>query len=220
MGQIIISIAAGIAKRELHIETLNSMQLEKTEKYASSKSAGYSDKMRQPVNAADFNIQEIDVYCEDVLRVPSCGYSKGVYSVPRNNIIIEDVNNGFMIEFINAKCKVIRENTIIEMAVVNRDGTVKEFINAKDYIITISGDIVADSQYNFPVDEMKTLIWLLDQKLNMNIENALLGLFGIRQVVFKHGTFDQTTAKYVNAMPFSLDFVSDENYDFLVEDNI
>ncbi|MDR1984977.1 MAG: DUF6046 domain-containing protein [Prevotellaceae bacterium] len=217
MGQILINIAGGIVKRTLHIATLDNMRLGQHPHANKSKSNPYLNTGIDYENMQDDNVTFLN---EEILRVPSDGYAhKNLFSMPRNNIIIEDINRGFKIEFLNAKCKVVKQNTIVETAVVNRDGTVKEFINAKDYSINISGDVISDWQYNFPVEEMKTLIGLLNQKTNMKVESAYLGMFGISQVIFKQGTFDQTVAHYVNTMPFSLEFASDENYEFLVEDN-
>jgi hypothetical protein len=215
MGQIIINIASGIAKRALHIATLDGVRLAQ---YPQAGRSMPNSSLAAPAGYDDV-LYGTGVDDDNFLRVKGGSY-KQLFSEPRNNIIVKDTDGKFEIEFINAKCKIIKANTIVETAVVNRDGTVKEFISAKDYDIAISGDIVTDRQYSFPVDEMKTLIGLLSQKTNLEVAGSLFYMFGIEQMVFKTGTFDQTSARYVNAMPFSLQFVSDINYDFLVTDNI
>ncbi|MDR3286874.1 MAG: DUF6046 domain-containing protein [Prevotellaceae bacterium] len=219
MGQIILNIASDVAKRVLHIATLGNMQLAEHAHADKSSRNPYLDSNISSEYLQ--NLKNVSIRNDEMLRVPGDGYPyQGLYSMPLNNIIIEDVEKTFKIEFINAKCKITKANTIVETPVVNRDGTVKEFINAKDYDIVISGDIISDSQYYFPVDEMKTLIGLLSKKTNLNVESSLMYMFDIKQMVFKSGTFDQSMAKYVNAMPFSLTFVSDIDYDFLVEDDV
>ncbi|MDR2292451.1 MAG: DUF6046 domain-containing protein [Prevotellaceae bacterium] len=213
MGQIIINIASGIAKRALHIATLDNMHLVH---HPQAGKPALNATLGVPVGFDDM-LHNTDDNNDNFLRVRGGSY-KDLLSEPRNNIIVKDAGGKFEIEFINAKCKIIKANTIAETAVVNRDGMVKEFINAKDYNITVSGDIVTNKQYSFPVDEMKTLIGLLSQKTNLKVAGALFYMFGIEQMVFKTGTFDQTAAKYVNAMPFTLEFASDINYDFLIEE--
>ncbi|MDR2824270.1 MAG: DUF6046 domain-containing protein [Prevotellaceae bacterium] len=215
MGQIIINIASGIAKRALHIATLDNLRLAQ---YPQAGRSMPNSSLGAPAGY-DYVLYGTGGDDDNFLRVKGGSY-KQLFSEPRNNIIVKDTGGKFEIEFINAKCKIIKANSIIETAVVNRDGTVKEFINAKDYDITISGNIITNRQYSFPVEEMKTLIGLLSQKTNLKVAGSLFYMFGIEQMVFKTGTFDQTSAKYVNAMPFSLQFVSDINYDFLVTDNV
>ena len=42
--------------------------------------------------------------------------------------------------------------------------------------------------------------------------------FGISWMVLKTAKFNQQELKHFNAMPFTLDFESDETYNFLVEE--
>ncbi|MDR2652131.1 MAG: DUF6046 domain-containing protein, partial [Prevotellaceae bacterium] len=160
---------------------------------------------------------------EKTLRVPSIdGYANSLTAdIPRNNIVLCAVVDGktYEIEFTDAKCKVIKENKIVETAIVNRRGTVKEYINAKDYSITISGNLFVNSKEDFPVEAVKMLNKLLSTTESIEVSSAYLSFFEITKMVFKNGNFDQQTAKYVNVLPFSLEFVSDEDYEFLVEDN-
>lgn len=141
--------------------------------------------------------------------------------LPRNNIVLMATVDGesYNIEFADAKCKVVKENTIKETAIVNRRGTVKEYICASDYTVTISGNLFVKSRNDFPFEALELLNRLLNTTERMPVASVYLSFFGINYLVFKTGTFDQQTAKYVNVMPFSLTFASDENYNFLVEDN-
>ncbi|MDR1199058.1 MAG: DUF6046 domain-containing protein [Prevotellaceae bacterium] len=160
---------------------------------------------------------------EKTLRVPSIdGYENSLTAgAPRNNIVLRAAVDGktYEIEFTDAKCKVVKENKIIETPIVNRRGTVKEYINAKDYSITISGNLFVKLKEDFPVEAVKMLNRLLSTTESIEVSSAYLSFFEITKMVFKNGTFDQKEAKYVNVMPFSLEFVSDEDYEFLVEDN-
>lgn len=154
-----------------------------------------------------------------LLRVPSLfGYKrKFISEIPRNNLLLR-TNDGTQIEFIDAKVKVVPENTIKCTPLVNRNGSVKELIQASDYKVTISGSLMVDSMHEFPYNELKLLNSILKKQESIRVVNAYLDIFGINQMVFQSGNFDQSAAQFVNVMPFSLDFLSDEDYGFLVED--
>jgi hypothetical protein len=219
MGMIVIGVASQLTRRILYTNALDTTKISGAPAGKPSSEAGYKKAVATQANANDLYHVDAHAYNAEALRVPSDGYSdSGVLFVPLNNIIMEDVNREVRVEFIDVKCKVIKENTIIETPVVSRDGTVKEFINAKDHDITLSGSVIANSAHNFPADDMKALIRLLSQKANFRVESAFLNFFEIRQMVFKQGTFDQNAAQYFNAMPFSLIFKSDMDYDFLVNE--
>lgn len=132
--------------------------------------------------------------------------------IPVNNLILKNKNN-FFIEFVNAKIRVFKQNTIVETALVNRAGTIKEYITAKDYEIDISGDIMTDAANVYPSTEMGVINGFLDIPEEFEVTNAYLSEFGIHKMVFKSGNFNQQGQKFFNVLPFDFQFISDNDSD-------
>ena len=131
--------------------------------------------------------------------------------IPVNNLILKSKNNEF-IEFVNAKIDVIKQNTIIETALVNRRGKIKEYITALDYEIKITGDIMVSENY-YPTYEIGEINDFLSEPDEFDIVNTYLEAFEITKVVFKNGNFNQQKQKHFNVLPFDFTFVSDEDTD-------
>jgi hypothetical protein len=141
-------------------------------------------------------------------------------NIPVNNLILKNKNNDF-IEFVNAKICVTKQNTIVETPLVNRTGTVKEYIHARDYEINVSGDIMVDTNY-YPAFEIGVINEFLTSPEEFKIANVYLESFKIDNMVFKSGDFDQQGQKYFNVLPFRFQFISDndaENAYGLIMDN-
>lgn len=132
-------------------------------------------------------------------------------NIPANNLILKNKNNEF-IEFVNAKIDVIKQNTIIETALVNRRGKIKEYITALDYEIKITGDIMVSENY-YPTYEIGEINDFLSEPDEFDIVNTYLEAFEITKVVFKNGNFNQQKQKHFNVLPFDFTFVSDEDTD-------
>jgi len=140
--------------------------------------------------------------------------------IPVNNLILKNKNNEF-IEFVDAKIRVTKQNTIIETALVNRKGTIKEYIAARDYEIGIRGNIMV-SENCYPTFEIGEINRFLSDPEEFDVVNTYLGTFGIAKVVFKTGDFDQQGQKFFNVLPFDFRFTSDndaENAYGLIMDN-
>lgn len=133
----------------------------------------------------------------------------------RNNIILRVPSASAKIEIIGAKITISPENTIVRTPLIKRGGTVKEYIQASDYRVGIEGDLIRDSHTKYPVEAMKRLIKVLTQAEEIFCENVKLSFFDIDQMVFLNGDFPH--GKYVNVQPFRLNFLSDFDYSFLVE---
>ena len=129
--------------------------------------------------------------------------------IPVNNIILKNKNNDF-IEFVNAKINVRKENTIVETALVNRKGTIKEYIAAKDYIVDVSGDIMVSTN-SFPALETGVVNEFLSSPESFEVANVYLDSFDITKVVFRNGNFNQQSQKYFNVLPFTFQFISDND---------
>ncbi len=137
---------------------------------------------------------------------------------PVENIIILQNSEGTTVELYGAKLNITRTNNIVSTQLVNRAGAVKEFIQRKDYTIDITGNLIADTTDHFPIDELQQLqeLFAVDEKYK--IANTFANSFDIGRVVLTKALFKQQDQKYINVLPFSLTFDSDEDYDFLIEE--
>ncbi|HQP04412.1 MAG TPA: DUF6046 domain-containing protein [Bacteroidales bacterium] len=120
------------------------------------------------------------------------------------------------IELLDVRCRVNQSNTIVSTALVGRKGTVKEYIQANDYRVDIRGSVVANSQNAFPIEDVITLKKILSTPGRIRIYSKYLQLFDITQVVYQSGDYDQDSARYMNHLPFSFQFLSDDDYELEV----
>ncbi|MBQ4478695.1 MAG: hypothetical protein II945_08810 [Bacteroidales bacterium] len=139
-----------------------------------------------------------------------------------NEVILhENVNpqSGVNVVFDDCKIDVVFDKEIKQTELINRNGTVKEYIYSKDYVITLKGTIRKEGVQGFPYEDL----WFLQQILAINKKmyvssKFLNGIYDITQVVVKKADFLQSGMNYFNVMPYSITLWSDTNYDFLVED--
>ena len=82
----------------------------------------------------------------------------------------------------------------------------------------MKGNLIGDRN-KFPYDALHKLELILNEEKSFEAKSVLLEAFGISWVVLKTAKFNQQELKYFNAMPFTLDFESDETYNFLVEED-
>ncbi len=132
-----------------------------------------------------------------------------------NSLILKNANNT-QIALIGVKIDVTKANKIVETSLVNREGKVKEFIQADDYTITVKGNLYGDRN-KFPLESLQQLLEVLRPNQNMEIASPYLEAFGICKVVLTDAKFLQDQMRYFNVMPFSLGIKSDFEYEFLVE---
>lgn len=125
-------------------------------------------------------------------------------------------DNGDIIVFIDAKIDVSKEMLIKNTMLVNRKGSVKEFVYEKDYEVKITGNLFTNEAGKFPYEELKLLNEILSTSGSLSVDSAYLDIFGISKLVVKTADFNQESWKYFNVIPFVIDFVSDDDYDFLI----
>ncbi|MGI6078577.1 MAG: DUF6046 domain-containing protein, partial [Fastidiosipilaceae bacterium] len=153
----------------------------------------------------------------------------------KNDLLLVNQDNNTEIYLRNVKIDVVKENNIVKTIIAgNRDkscakGRIKEYIQAEDYKVKVSFTLFAQDRKgvgrmstnrNFPFDGIKALNSVLDKIGTFDVDTAnnnyLNRCFGISKLVFEKCDFNQSSMKYKNAMPISIDFLSDEDYDFLV----
>ena len=145
----------------------------------------------------------------DRLRTPGSQYD--------NNLILRSSDGQTEVEFIDVRINITHTNNITETKLLNRAGTVKEYIQKSDYSITVDGNLIGDKD-KFPYNNLENLIKILNETSNFEVASALLSAFDIHKVVLKKATFDQKELKYFNVLPFAISLSSDEDYGFLIED--
>lgn len=122
------------------------------------------------------------------------------------------------IEFDGVEINISRDNLITETSLLKRSGTIKEFIQHKDYVAEISGTIRTGNKRAFPTSELRELTQILELGVIFDVANVYIESFGISKLVLTKLDFKQSEMKYFNVLPFTLTMKSDTNYDFLVEE--
>lgn len=124
-------------------------------------------------------------------------------------------NGTLEVELPDAVAAVSRENHIVSTALVGRDGTVKEYINAGDWSVnlvvglqSVRGGVIADE---YPGDELRELRQLLDVKSAIDVHSEFLAIFDITKIVIKNYAATQMTE--ANYQALSISAVSDEDYE-------
>jgi hypothetical protein len=115
------------------------------------------------------------------------------------------------------------KKTVVETALTERRGTVKELINVQDYEIIVKGFIVGNT-HEFPENDMATLRTIYEQNTAISIACPLTDIFLLRpgrsgsdQVVITELKFPAVTG-IKNVRPYELKLVSDEPFNLLVID--
>ncbi len=118
-------------------------------------------------------------------------------------------------ELPDAVAAVSRENRIVSTALVGRDGTVKEYINAGDWAVNIivgvqavRDGVITDE---YPGDELREFRRLLDVKAAIEVHSEFLSIFDITKIVIKSYAATQMTESNYQAV--SISAVSDEDYE-------
>lgn len=119
------------------------------------------------------------------------------------------------VELPDAVAAVSRENHIVSTALVGRDGTVKEYIDAGDWSVnlvvgvqSVRDGVIADE---YPGDELRELRQLLDVKSAIEVHSEFLAIFDITKIVIKNYAATQMTE--ANYQALSISAVSDEDYE-------
>ena len=77
--------------------------------------------------------------------------------------------------------------------------------------------MISDSHNEFPLDLMKQLVSILSAEDTVQVESVLINdVYGVTKMALSKATYNQDGAKYCNVMPFTLEFISDTDYDFEV----
>lgn len=114
-----------------------------------------------------------------------------------------------------ARISVFKANDIKSTSLVGKTGSVKELIQAKDYAVKISGTLIGVRDL-FPYAELTLLNRVLSDTKSILVASTYLATFGIFRLAFRECVFDQgCSSASPNVLPFTLNFESDFNCDFI-----
>ncbi|NLR66922.1 hypothetical protein HGH92_21620 [Chitinophaga varians] len=117
----------------------------------------------------------------------------------------------------NPVMKITCRKTIVETAMVNRAGTVKELINTEDYKINIRGIIIREDNM-YPLEEIKELNDYFEKNIAFFIRSALTDLFmkdGDR-VVFTDITWPEVVG-VENVKPYEINLITDSKFKLILD---
>lgn len=116
--------------------------------------------------------------------------------------------------FADAVAAANREHRIVSTGLVGRDGTVKEYINARDWTVSLvlglqseNGGAIADE---WPGNELRELRKLLEAKEALRVHSEFLDALNIGRIVVKSYSVRQMTE--ANYQVVEVSAVSDEEY--------
>ncbi|MHB9003520.1 MAG: DUF6046 domain-containing protein [Coriobacteriia bacterium] len=135
----------------------------------------------------------------------------------RNVTMFETNDKSVKILLYDVKIDPTFENTIVRTPVTKRRGTIKEFIQASDISLNVTGNLISNSQYGFPLEEFELILELLKLEENFSMYSVFSYTMGVHKVVLQSVGFPQSSQKYVNVMPFTLRLISDEDYELTIE---
>lgn len=105
-----------------------------------------------------------------------------------------------------------RAKNVIKTPVQGRDGTVKEYISAGDYVISVSGQIVSDSN-TYPEIEVEAFSALMDVNAALSVVSSFLNdSIGVGDLVIESHNVSQVRGSR-NTVNISFQAVSDVNID-------
>lgn len=186
------------------------------------KSSLYSAKMGSEIE---------ELSADEKLQLPD--QPTTIFNQEDRNAIRLRGESGIAAIFQGVKIEVQRNNTIVSTALVGRKGTVKEFIQAQDYKVTISGVLTNHSVYrdasaanvdnigaiteraknskSYPIEQLRILINILESEESVECESILLEQYGISKLAL--ASLYIKPSPHINTQPFKLQFLSDEDVD-------
>ncbi len=102
-----------------------------------------------------------------------------------------------------------QEKVIVKTPVPGRNGTFKQYVSDGDYQVSIRGAIVGQQPGDYPVEEVKLLLDLMEQNTSMVAVSPFLQLFRVFNLVVESYRLNQVEG-FQNVQPFEINCVSDE----------
>lgn len=156
---------------------------------------------------------------EDMLSLDGAKspYNTSAGDVARNILMLSTIDDSLQVQFIDVGIKATQTNTIKQTPLTKIRGTIKESIQAMDYNIVIKGNLISETAGAFPFDMLQGLVRILKEPAALKVANKYLEAFDISKMVLRIADYDQSAQKYMNVLPFSLNFLSDEDYELQID---
>lgn len=139
----------------------------------------------------------------------------GVLGTPVFDSLILDTEGKFLrIDTVIIDVSMTRN--IVKTAVSGLDGTIKEFINDGDYMISVRGLIASDNT-SYPESAVNTLINILQKKTSIRVSSDFLTRFGIADVVVDNYSLKQQEG-FENIQLFELSLTSDKAVEIVLSE--
>lgn len=123
--------------------------------------------------------------------------------------------DGEQLVLADAVAAVSRERHIVSTSIVGRNGTVKEYINERDWAVNLLIGIQAvdngEIADEYPAEQIKEIMKYLNEQRSLRVYSAFLDIFGITHIVIRSVSITQTTEQNYQAL--SISAVSDEEYE-------
>ncbi|MBI9055524.1 MAG: hypothetical protein JEY96_17000 [Bacteroidales bacterium] len=144
-------------------------------------------------------------------------YKTSAGDVARNVLMLSTIDDSLQIQLIDVGIKASQANTIKQTPLTGRKGTIKEYIQAMDHNVVVKGNLISGTAGAFPFDMLHALVRILKEPAALKVANKYLEAFDISKLVLRTADYDQSAQKYMNVLPFSLNFVSDEDYELQID---
>ena len=129
----------------------------------------------------------------------------------------QDKSNNKELQLENTIISISNREHIVETPLVNRQGNVKEQIQTEDWIISIKGMIVNDSN-DYPDDAVKDLKDMMSHQNVLDIENVLTAIcLAENEKVVKRSFHLPEMRGIQNAQAFEIELISDIPFELIVE---
>lgn len=156
-----------------------------------------------------FNSTEAKVYSSQFLGVP-------VFC----DLVLEGTEQPPLepAHLIQVLATISRTKNIVKTAVQGRNGTVKEFISAGDFGITLQGAIFESNKTKYPVSEVKTLVQLLNAAESLKVVSPYINdVFDIHYLVVE--SYDMPLeAGFQHKQAFSIKAISDDIPELIIQE--
>jgi len=160
-----------------------------------------------PINVPLIDINDLPVGISPLgtLVFDNIRFLPGRYTTPENTA--GKPYKGLIIDTVVFEAR--QAKNIIKTYVQGRDKSVKEYINAGDIDITISGFIVNDVFKNFyPYRDVQTFIEIMKVPKSLTVQSKFLGMLDVKYITITNWRFAQTPGQR-NMQAFTINCVDD-----------
>ena len=112
-----------------------------------------------------------------------------------------------------------RTKNITKNICMGINGSIKEFVNSGDHIITITGSIASNNKWLYPEDQLRDFIDLCNAEDSINISNDYLNkLWGVDSIVVETFSLAQSE-KFSNIVLYTMNCLSDFSTNKIIVNN-